>query len=232
VSVLELHDVEIYEIEGKEFFGVHGFQTKLVEGKPSAEAAESSPTELVEVEEDSFVEVLASAEKKERDQAEGTVAEPVPETAEMGLEDQSKRTVEETVHDVETPRTGAKPVLEKVEDRSGSKPDLMEVEEAVRAGDEPVRDAVEEKTGAEPVSVGVSLGAGDLPVGEVGEDDLFFEDYPGDDFEKVGEYTQEETSQTPLHPAPEHLTEPAPSSTEPRKKRIKTLAGRTDLFWV
>jgi len=157
------------------------------------------PTVVVEEEEDSSIEVLASVEKKERDQAERVVA---------------------------------KPVLEMVGDRSGEEPDLMEVEEAVRTGDAPVREAVEEKTGAEPVSAGVSLGTGDLPVREVGEGDLFFEDYLGDDFEKVGEYTQEETSQTPLNPAPEHPTEPVPSSTKPRKKRIKTLAGRTDLPWV
>ena len=82
-----------------------------------------------------------------------------------------------------------------VEDRSGEELDLMEVEEAVRTGDAPVREAVKEKMGAEPVSAGVSLRIGDLPVREVGEGDLFFEDYPGHDFEKVGEYTQEETDE-------------------------------------
>jgi len=46
--------------------------------------------------------------------------------------------------------------------------------------------------------------------------------------EKVGEFTPEETSQTPPAPMPEHPAE-TPSSAEPRKKRIKTLAGRTDL---
>ena len=40
-------------------------------GEPSVEAVESVPTEVVEVEEDSSVEVLTSVEKKERDQAEG-----------------------------------------------------------------------------------------------------------------------------------------------------------------
>ena len=73
------------------------------------------------------------------------MAEPVHETAEMGLGDQSKRTVEE--------RTGAEAVL---------------------------KEAVEE-TGA-------------MPVRERGESDLNFEDYPGDDFEKRGEFTPEETS--------------------------------------
>ena len=80
------------------------------------------PTVVVEEEEDSSVEVLASGEKKERDQAEGTVAEPVPEAAEIGLGDQSERTVEETVHKVEKARTGAEPVLKMVEDRSGEEP--------------------------------------------------------------------------------------------------------------
>jgi len=175
-------------------------------GEPPVEAAGLAPTVVVEVEEDSSVEVLASMEKKAKDQVEGTGAEPVPETAEIGLRDQSERTVEETVHDVEEAKIGAEPVLEKMKDRSGAEPDLMEVEEAVRPRDELVH--------------------------EVEESDLFFKDYPGDDFEKVEEYTQEETSQTPLTPAPDHPTEPASSSTELRKNRIKTLAGRTDLPWI
>ena len=94
----------------------------------------------------------------------------------------------------------------------------MEVEGAVGTGEPVLEEAME--------------GTGGMPVQETGAGDLHFEDYPGDDFKKVGEYTQEETSQTPLTPAPEHPTEPAPSSTEPRKKRFKTLAGRTDLPWV
>jgi len=64
VSVLELYDVEICEIEGKESFEVHGSQTELDEEKPLVEAAESAPTEVVEVEEDSSAEVLASVEKE------------------------------------------------------------------------------------------------------------------------------------------------------------------------
>jgi len=137
-------------------------------GEPPAEAAGLAPTVVVEVEEDSSVEVLASVEKKGKDQVEGTGAELVPETAEIRLRDQSEKTMEETVHDVEKARTGAEPVLEKVEGRSGEEPDLMEVEEAVQIGDASVREAVEEKMGAEPVSAGMSLGTGDLPVWEVG----------------------------------------------------------------
>ena len=74
---------------------------------------------------------------------------------------------ESLLHDVEKARTGAEPILEKVEGRSGEEPDLMEVEEAVRTGDAPVQEAVEEKREQ-------SLRTGDLPVREVGEGDLFF----------------------------------------------------------
>jgi len=185
-------------------------------GEPLVEAAGWAPTVVVEEEEDFSVEVLASVEKKEKDQVEGTGVEPVPETAELELRDQSERTVEETVRDVEKARTGAEPVLEKVEDRSGEEPDLMEVEEVVRTGDAPVREAEEE-----PVPASVSMGTGEMPVRDVAECDLFFEDYPKDEFEKVGEYTPEEVSQTPLNPAPEQPTDQTPSSTESRKRRLK-----------
>jgi len=91
---------------------------------------------------------------------------------------------------------------------------------------------VEEKTGAEPVPEDVAMETGDIPVREVGEGDLHFNDYPRDNFEKVGEYTHEEPSQSPSTPAPEHPAEETPSSAEPRRKRIKTPAGRTELSWV
>jgi len=90
----------------------------------------------------------------------------------------------------------------------------MEVGEAVRTGGESVHEVEEERTG-------------DIPARDVEEGDLHIEDYLGDDYEKVGEYTPEETSQTPATPAPEHPAE-TPSNAEPRRKR-KTLAGRTDL---
>jgi len=108
----------------------------------------------------------------------------------------------------------------------------MKVDQVVRTGGEPVHEAVEEKTGAEPVSEDVTVETGDIPVRKVGEGDLHSEDYPKDDFEKVGEYTSEEPSQSPSSPAPEHPAEETPSSAEPRRKRFKTLAGRTDLPWV
>ena len=82
----------------------------------------------------------------------------------------------------------------------------------------------------------------------MGVGDSHFEDYPGDDFEKVGEFTPEktpqspathapenpaeETPQSPSTPTPENPVEETPASSEPRRKRFKTLAGRTDLPWV
>jgi len=47
----------------------------------------------------------------------------------------------------------------------------------------------------------------------------------------VVDFTPEESSQTPPAPVPKHLAE-TPSGDELRKKRIKTLAGRTDPPWV
>jgi len=107
----------------------------------------------------------------------------------------------------------------------------MEVEE-VRTGNEPVREAEELRTGEEPVPADVELGTEDIPVRDVGEGDSHFEDYPGNDFEKVGEFTSKETSQSPSTPAPKNPTEETPSSSEPRRKWFKTLAGRMDLPWV
>jgi len=165
------------------------------------------PTVVVDEEEDSSVEVLASMKKMMGDQAEGIGAEPIPEAAELKWKSQAVGTGE-FVHK---------------EDRSGKEPDLMEVDQAVRIGDAPVRENMEERTGAEPVPEDVAEETGAIPVREAGEGDLHFEDYPGDDFENVGKYTPEETSQTPL-PAPEHPAE-TPSSAELRRMRFKTLVG-------
>jgi len=74
-------------------------------------------------------------------------------------------------------------------DRSGEEPDLMEVDQAVQTGDAPVREVMEERTGVEPVPEEVEEEIGAMPVRETGEGDLHFEDYPGDDFEKVGSTT-------------------------------------------
>jgi len=92
-------------------------------------------------------------------------------------------------------------------DRSGEEPDLMKVDPAVRTGDVPVQEFMEKGTGPEPVPEEASERTGGTPVLE----------------EAVGE--------SGSAPVPKHPAE-TPSSEEPSKKRIKTLAGRTDLSWV
>jgi len=108
----------------------------------------------------------------------------------------------------------------------------LAVHEAVGTGDEPVLESVEMGTGEEPVLAGIGMRTGDMPVHEMEVGDSHFEDYPGDDFEKVGELTPEETPQTPAEPVLSVPSEETPSSAEPRRKKIKTLARRTDLPWV
>jgi len=99
-------------------------------------------------------------------------------------------------------------------------------------GESPVK-AVEEEHAVEVIGVETSeekpneeMGTGDSPILRVGEGDSFFGDYPGDDFEKVGEINLEETPQTPSEPVLSVPSEETPSSAKPRRKRIKTLAGR------
>jgi len=209
------------EIEVEDSIKVFGAQIELnLEnpadfGKLPVEVAGVSPTVVVEVEEESSVEVLVSGKKTKGDQAEGTGAVPVPEATELNWVGQAVGTGEH-VHE---------------EDRSGEEPDLMEVDPAVRTWDAPVREVMEARTGSEPVLEEVEEETGAMPVWEPGEGDLHFDDYLGDDFEKVGEFTPEETSQTPPTPVPEQPAE-TPSSAEPRKKRFKTLARRTNLRWV
>ena len=78
----------------------------------------------------------------------------------------------------------------------------------------------------------MDLGTGDVPVHEVGGGGSIFEDYPGDSFEKAGEINLEEDPQTPAEPIPSIFSVETLTSDEPRKKRVKTLAGRIDLPWV
>jgi len=216
---------------------------------------------VVEVEEESSVEVFEASASVEKvgDQAgqtvdetvhdiveEGTSAEPVLmevdevrtgiepvlESVEKELRDQAVKAGGEPAYDAEEERTGAEPVLENVEDRSGAESDLMEVEQVVRTGDEPVHEAEELRTGKKHVPADVEMGTGDMPVRELEMGDSHNEDFQGDDFEKVGEFMPEETPRTPADPTPEISSKQTPSIAEPRRKRIKTLAGRTDLPWV
>jgi len=66
------------------------------------------------------------------------------------------------------------------------------------------------------------MGTGDSPIHRVKAGDSLFEDYPGDDFEKVGEINLEETPQTPFELVLSVPSEETPSGAEPRRKRIKT----------
>ena len=87
-------------------------------------------------------------------------------------------------------------------------------------------------TGEEPALADVEMGIGGKSILRAEGGDSFFEDFPGDDFEKVGEINPEETPQTPSEPILTVPSEETPSSAEPRRKRIKTLAGQTDQPWV
>ena len=101
-------------------------------GKPPVEAAGVAPTVMVEVEEESSVELVearVSIEKIVGDQAGGTGSTPVLETIEKELGDQAVE-------------AGGEPVHEIVEERTGDEPVLMDVEEA-RTGVVPVLEAEE-----------------------------------------------------------------------------------------
>jgi len=78
----------------------------------------------------------------------------------------------------------------------------------------------------------LELGTGDMPVHRVEGGDSIVEDYPGDLFEKVGEINLEEEPQAPVEPVLSVPSDETLTSVELRKKRVKTLAGRTDLPWV
>jgi len=79
----------------------------------------------------------------------------------------------------------------------------------------------------------LDLGTGLDPVRDFGEEMIHeIADHPGDTFEKVGDIELTEEVQTPTElvsstPSTENLT-----GEEPRKKRVKTIAGRFDLLLV
>ena len=189
-----------------------GEGSSIFDEEAVVEVPDVVPTMVVE-EEDSSVEVFISEKEMKREQAVGTGTMPVPEVAVVREEAQVVGTGE--------------PVLNV--GRSGDEPDLMEIDAGGRTGEVPVREFLEIGTGSEPVPEEAE--AGDIPELGSGEGDLRFEDFPRDDFEKVGEFTPEEPSQTPPVPGPEQSAQ-SPSGTEPRRKRFKTVVGRTDLPWV
>jgi len=95
---------------------------------------------------------------------------------------------------------------------------------------------VEDDTSEEGVKIDLNLGTGAEPVhdlGGIGSDSLsMFEDYQGDMFEKVGKIDLDEGPQTPSAPVPSIQIDKTLTMQGTRKKRIKTLAGRTNLPWV
>jgi len=80
--------------------------------------------------------------------------------------------------------------------------------------------------------IDLDLGTRYAPIHEFGGSGSVFEDYPRVPFEKVGEIYLEEEPQTPSKPVPSISSDVTPTREEPWKKRVKTLAGRTDLPWV
>jgi len=95
---------------------------------------------------------------------------------------------------------------------------------------------VEDDTSEEGATVDLNLGTGAEPVHDIGgsgsESLPVFEDYPGDSFEKVGKIDLDEGPQTPTKPIPSVPTDKILTREGTRRKRIKTLAGHTDLPWV
>jgi len=78
-------------------------------------------------------------------------------------------------------------------------------------------------TGADHVHEFGGSGSESLPV---------FDDYPGDSFEKVGEIDLDEAPQTPTEPVPSISSDETLTRKGPWKRRVKTLAGHTDLPWL
>jgi len=87
--------------------------------------------------------------------------------------------------------------------------------------------------GPEPISAVDDLETGPEPVPEAGESDVepppIFEEHEDLSFEKVADFEREEEVEPPVVILqPKTISLPQPSEG-PRKKRIKTLAGRIDL---
>jgi len=76
----------------------------------------------------------------------------------------------------------------------------------------------------------LDLGTGSDPVRDFG-DELFHEiaDHSGDSFEKVGDIDLTKEEQTPTEPVSSTSSTGNLTGEEPRKKRVKTTAGRFDL---
>ena len=122
VEVLKICD-EVEEEEPLEVFGPQielNLSNPTDMGEPPVEAAGVAPTVVVEVEEESSVEIVeakASVEKMVGDQAEGTGSTPVLASAEKELGDQVVGAADKPAHEIVEERTGDEPVLMDVEER-------------------------------------------------------------------------------------------------------------------
>ena len=67
----------------------------------------------------------------------------------------------------------------------------------MRTGVAPVQEVLETGTKPEPVPEEVEQSTGGIPGLGSGQGDLRFEDFPNDEFEKVGELSPEESAQAP-----------------------------------
>jgi len=101
----------------------------------------------------------------------------------------------------------------------------------IKAAEE-VHEVVEIEDTSEEGKTDLEMRTGDMPIHRVEGGDSFLEDYSGDSFEKVGEINLEETPQTPSELVLSIPLDETPTTVEPKKKRIKTLAGRTNLPWI
>jgi len=119
--------------------------------------------------------------------------------------------------DVEEVGTGVKPVLET---------------EEIRIGDEPVLETEEIRTGKEPVPADVEMGTGDMPVREMGWVILTLRIFRVMILRRWGNSLLRKPHKHPVTLLLRFPRRKTPSNAEPRRKRIKTSAGRTDLPWV
>ena len=219
LEILEIVDETELEVS-KVFVGP---QIELFLGEETledgAEQVEEVPrgVPMVMVEDDgSSVEIISTREIIP-DQAEGTEKASVPVSS-------------------SDDRSGAEPDPMDVDARTGEVPvqtgfELGRGDSVDRTGEVPVQEVVGTGTRQEPVPAEVEQYSGGALEMDSGLGALRIEDFPGDEFEKVRELSPEGSTETPLAPSSEQPAE-SPSSGEPRKKRIKTLAGRTDLPWV
>ena len=99
------------------------------------------------------------------------------------------------------------------------------------AGEEHAVVVIGEETAREG-KINLEMRTGETPVHRVEDGDSIHEDYPGDSFEKVGEINLEDDPQTPSGPILSVPLDETLSNAELRRKKVKTLARRTDLPWV